>query len=278
MIKPVSVLIFFSLCGIISFTEAANLVKFQTSSGDIVLELDSAKAPITVANFLKYVRSSFYNGTIFHRVIAGFMIQGGGLTVDLAEKKTDPPIRNEAYNGLKNVTGTIAMARETPPHTATSQFYINTVNNTSLNYKDSSSNTRWGYCVFGKVIEGMSVVQAIEKVPTESVGSFDDVPKTPIIITKAEELTTNITHSYLKKASLPAITFQTGKTFFSAVVVTDKNAGFVLYNAEGKRVLSSSGIKPGHNVIQLKKPASGIYIFGIIIGNVLVKSGNVLIQ
>jgi len=159
-------------------------VRLETSKGVIVLELDRQAAPMTVENMLGYVKSGFYNGTIFHRVIKGFMIQGGGLTEDMQSKATNKAIRNEADNGLKNTRGTVAMARTQYPHSATSQFFINTVNNTALDYRGKTVQG-WGYCVFGKVIEGMDVVDAIENVPTTTKSMHQDVPSTPVIIKQA---------------------------------------------------------------------------------------------
>jgi peptidyl-prolyl cis-trans isomerase B (cyclophilin B) len=159
-------------------------VKLSTSAGDIVIELDSAAAPLTVKNFLEYVNSGFYDGTVFHRVIKGFMIQGGGFTPDMAQKATKPPIQNEAFNGLKNLRGTISMARTSDPHSATAQFFINTVNNPPLDFK-SKSEGEFGYCVFGKVIQGLPVVDIIEKAPTTQSNGMGDVPVTQIIIKKA---------------------------------------------------------------------------------------------
>jgi peptidyl-prolyl cis-trans isomerase B (cyclophilin B) len=160
-------------------------VRLVTNLGDIVLELDQAKAPKTVENFLSYVKEGFYKGTIFHRVIDGFMIQGGGFTQNYQRKATHPPIENEANNGLKNDRGTIAMARTSDPNSATSQFFINVVNNDFLNYRSSTPNG-WGYAVFGKVVEGMDVVDAIRRTPTGSGGPFPkDVPQKPIIIQSA---------------------------------------------------------------------------------------------
>ncbi len=150
--------------------------------GKIVLELYPKKAPITVENFLKYVNSGFYNGTIFHRVIPGFMIQGGGFTPEMEQKPTRAPIKNEADNGLKNDRGTIAMARTSNPNSATSQFFINVANNAPLNYPSHG-----GYAVFGKVVEGMDVADKIVNVPTTSVGPHQDVPKKPVVIESAKE-------------------------------------------------------------------------------------------
>lgn len=149
--------------------------------GKIKVELDPEKAPITVKNFLSYVDKGFYNGTIFHRVKDNFVIQGGGFTKDMKEKETESPIKNEANNGLKNLRGTIAMARTMVIDSATAQFFINVIDNDFLNYKDDSIRG-YGYCVFGKVIEGMDVVDKIKVVKTHSVGPHDDVPVEPIII------------------------------------------------------------------------------------------------
>ncbi len=168
-------------------------VLLDTSMGQIVIELDAAKAPRTVANFLQYVRSGFYDGTIFHRVIPGFMIQGGGFTADMQQKKTRGPIVNEAGNGLKNLRGTIAMARTNRVDSATSQFFINVVDNGFLDHRDNSARG-FGYCVFGHVVKGMDVVDAIAKVATGTVRGaggmpFANVPKTPVIIKKATVIT-----------------------------------------------------------------------------------------
>ncbi|MBU0991146.1 MAG: peptidyl-prolyl cis-trans isomerase [Proteobacteria bacterium] len=164
--------------------QAEDRVKLETSFGDILLELDAEKSPETVKNFLEYVNKGFYDGTIFHRVIKGFMIQGGGFTPDMNEKKTSPPIKNEADNTLKNLRGTIAMARTSIPDSATSQFFINTVDNHFLNFR-SKTRDGWGYCVFGKVVEGMDVVDKIEGVSTANNGFNQNVPLRPVIIKKA---------------------------------------------------------------------------------------------
>jgi cyclophilin family peptidyl-prolyl cis-trans isomerase len=161
------------------------VVRMTTSMGTIELELDAKHAPTTVENFLKYVKEGYYNGTIFHRVIRGFMIQGGGFEPSLQRKPTHDPIKNEADNGLKNATGTIAMARTSDPHSATSQFFINTVDNGFLDHKDKSG-PGWGYTVFGKVIKGMDVVQKIETVPTTARGPYRDVPSKDVVIEKVE--------------------------------------------------------------------------------------------
>ena len=158
-------------------------VVMETSQGEIVLELYRDKAPLTVKNFLAYMDADFYSHTIFHRVIPGFMIQGGGFTGDMQKKPNKPPVKNEADNGLKNDRGTIAMARTQAPHSASSQFFINMVDNAFLNYK-SQTTSGWGYAVFGKVIKGMDVVDAIAKVETGSQGRFRDVPKIPVEIIK----------------------------------------------------------------------------------------------
>jgi len=158
-------------------------VHMTTNYGDIVLELDSSAAPKSVENFVNYVKNGFFDGTIFHRVIKGFMIQGGGLTADMRRKSTYSPISNEADNGLQNLRGTISMARTGDPHSATSQFFINTKDSAFLNHRGKTPRG-WGYCVFGKVIEGMKVVDAIENLPTMVKAGRRDVPVQPVIITK----------------------------------------------------------------------------------------------
>lgn len=162
-------------------------VSIMTTKGEIVVELKPEKAPKTVENFLEYVNAGFYENTIFHRVIKGFMIQGGGLTADLNKKKTRDPIQNEADNRLSNRKYTIAMARTNDPHSAAAQFFINTASNSMLDFKNSSQ-AGWGYCVFGRVIKGMEVVDAIENVKTTSNGMTNDIPVEPITITKATVL------------------------------------------------------------------------------------------
>jgi peptidyl-prolyl cis-trans isomerase A (cyclophilin A) len=161
----------------------AQKVKLATSVGDIVIELDAAKAPKTVENFVTYVKAGHYNGTIFHRVIPSFMIQGGGMTADLQEKPTRPPIPLESKNGLSNVRGSVAMARTNDPNSATSQFFINVNDNVRLDAANSRDGT--GYAVFGKVISGMEIVDKIRAVPTGSKGPYDDVPNMPNTNTKA---------------------------------------------------------------------------------------------
>lgn len=157
------------------------IVELNTSIGRIVLELYEKETPQTVNNFLQYVRSGHYNGTIFHRVIPGFMIQGGGFDKDLERRAVNPPIQNEADNGQKNRRGTIAMARTMAPHSATDQFFINTVNNDFLDHQQKDQ-TGWGYSVFGHVIEGMEVVDSISSVETRPKGMFRNLPKDPIVI------------------------------------------------------------------------------------------------
>ena len=161
----------------------AQKVKLATSMGDIVIQLDPEKAPKTVDNFLKYVKAGHYNGTIFHRVIPNFMIQGGGMTPDMNEKPTNPPIALEARNGLVNQRGTIAMARTADPNSATAQFFINVKDNEFLDAEKARDGN--GYAVFGKVVSGMDVVDKIRVVPTGNKGPHDDVPTTPVIIKKA---------------------------------------------------------------------------------------------
>ena len=155
------------------------MITLSTNLGNIVLELDAEKAPVTVENFLSYAKKGYYNGTIFHRVIDGFMIQGGGFDFSMKQKPTEKPIKNEANNGLKNNKYTIAMARTSIPDSATSQFFINVNNNDFLNYPGQDG---WGYCVFGKVTEGTDVVDKIQKVATGNSGGHQDVPREPVTI------------------------------------------------------------------------------------------------
>lgn len=162
----------------------ATQVELHTSLGLIRIELDEVKAPLSAANFLAYVRKGFYDGTIFHRVIKGFMIQGGGFEPGMGQKSTDAPIKNEANNGLKNQRYTLAMARTSDPHSATGQFFINAKDNEFLNFK-AESGSGWGYAVFGKVIAGTEVVDAIENVKTGRKGFHDDVPNDDVVIVKA---------------------------------------------------------------------------------------------
>ena len=160
-------------------------VKLHTNHGVITLELDAEKAPVTVANFLAYVESGHYDNTVFHRVIDGFMIQGGGFEPGMNQKPTGEQIKNEADNGLKNDRGTIAMARTQAPHSATAQFFINVADNEFLNFKAPNGNG-WGYCVFGKVVEGTDVVDKIKCVKIGNSGFHQDVPKDDVIIERAE--------------------------------------------------------------------------------------------
>jgi peptidyl-prolyl cis-trans isomerase B (cyclophilin B) len=159
------------------------MIKLTTNHGDIHIELDHQNAPITAANFEQYVRDGHYDGTLFHRVIDGFMIQGGGMSTDFAQKPTRAPIENEAKNGLKNVTGSLAMARTNDPHSASSQFFINVSDNGFLDYPGQDG---WGYCVFGRVVDGMDVVNAIKGVKTGSRNGHQDVPVEDVVIQKAE--------------------------------------------------------------------------------------------
>jgi peptidyl-prolyl cis-trans isomerase B (cyclophilin B) len=165
----------------------AKNVELHTTAGVITIELDDAKAPVTVENFLNYVRDGHYDGTVFHRVIKGFMVQGGGFEVGMKQKATKGEITNEANNGLKNDKYTLAMARTSAPHSASAQFFINATNNDFLNFK-SETPSGWGYAVFGKVTAGIDVVDQIEKVKTGRKGFHDDVPLEDVIITKAVEV------------------------------------------------------------------------------------------
>ncbi|MEG3768918.1 peptidylprolyl isomerase [Alteromonas sp. 14N.309.X.WAT.G.H12] len=160
------------------------MVTFKTNFGNITLELFADKAPVTVENFLSYVKDGFYDNTIFHRVIDGFMIQGGGMTADMEQKPTKDPIANEANNGVANEQGTIAMARTNDPHSATAQFFINVKDNDFLNFTAENMHG-WGYCAFGKVVEGMDVVEKIKNVKTGTNGYHQDVPVEPVIIEQA---------------------------------------------------------------------------------------------
>lgn len=159
-------------------------VKIETTAGDFVVQLDEARAPLTVANFLQYVTDGFYTGTIFHRVVNGFVIQGGGFTAELAQKPTRPPVVNESGNGLSNRRGSVAMARTGEPHSADSQFYINLADNLPLDAKP----TRWGYAVFGEVVQGMDVVDEIGHRVTGSKGGMQDVPVEAVVIRKVSVL------------------------------------------------------------------------------------------
>ena len=158
------------------------MVTFHTNHGDIVITTFADKAPVTVENFLNYCRKGFYNNTIFHRVIDGFMIQGGGFEPGMNQKNTDAPIKNEANNGLKNTKGTLAMARTNDPHSATAQFFINVTDNDFLNFRGENAQG-WGYCVFAEVTDGLDVVEIINKVKTGRSGMHQDVPQEDVIIT-----------------------------------------------------------------------------------------------
>lgn len=161
------------------------MIRMQTNHGAIVIELDTQKAPKTVANFLAYANAGFYDGTIFHRVIDGFMIQGGGFSPGMKQKPTQVPVENEAVNGLRNDRGTLAMARTNDPHSATAQFFINLKDNDFLNFT-SPTPRGWGYCVFGRVVEGMDVVDKIKNVATGSRGGHQDVPENDVVIERVE--------------------------------------------------------------------------------------------
>lgn len=160
-------------------------VEFETSLGKFIVELDPKAAPVSTSNFLQYVKAGYYDGTVFHRVIDGFMVQGGGYDQDMKERETRAPIKLEAQNGLKNARGTIAMARTANPNSATSQFFINVVDNQSLDYPNPDGN---GYAVFGKVIQGMETVDKIRVVPTTSYGPFQNIPASPVIIRSAKQI------------------------------------------------------------------------------------------
>ena len=192
-----TLVIFFALSllpGLLLADDHNPRVRITTNMGDIVLELDREKAPKTVENFLTYVNEGFYDGTIFHRVIDGFMVQGGGFTQDFQKKDTHAPIRNEADNGLRNKIGTVAMARTGDPHSATAQFFINVANNGFLDFREKSPRA-WGYAVFGRVIKGMPVLDKIRQSKTGSGGPFrKDVPRTPVIIEKASVETADAAH------------------------------------------------------------------------------------
>ena len=182
--KQIFLIVFILLYSLTSNIQAeTTMVKMDTNQGTIMLELDADNAPNTVANFLTYAKEGFYDGTIFHRVISNFMIQGGGFTEDMNQKTVHDPIQNEANNGLKNDNGTIAMARTGDPHSATAQFFINVKDNSFLNFS-SETPQGWGYAVFGKVTEGMDVVEKIKAVATTTKGPYADVPQEAVIIEK----------------------------------------------------------------------------------------------
>ncbi len=176
--------LFLAILGNTAMSETNPKVQFETTKGTILIELDAEKAPKTVENFLTYVNSGHYDGTIFHRVIPSFMIQGGGFDSDMNQKSTNDPIENEANNGLKNIKGSISMARTSAPHSATAQFFINVVDNAMLDFT-SESPQGWGYAVFGQVTEGLDAVLAIEEVATGNHGMHQNVPLEPVVIEKA---------------------------------------------------------------------------------------------
>ncbi|KDA54100.1 hypothetical protein EG19_00590 [Thermoanaerobaculum aquaticum] len=181
-------IVVFLLLPLVAFGQTNPRVRLETNQGVMVLELYPDKAPKTVANFLAYVQSGFYNGTIFHRVVPGFVIQGGGFDTAFRQKPTKPPVENEATNKLSNLRGTVAMARTAEVHSATSQFFINLKDNTFLDHRETTPRG-YGYCVFGRVVEGMEVADAIAKIPTGPGGPFPaEVPQQPVVILKAEVL------------------------------------------------------------------------------------------
>ena len=186
-ISSILMCLLLAILGNTVMSEANPKIQFETSKGNIVIQLDAEKAPKTVENFLTYVKSGHYDGTIFHRVIPSFMIQGGGFDVDMKQKSTNATIQNEANNGLKNIKGSISMARTSAPHSASSQFFINVTDNGMLDFT-SESPQGWGYAVFGQVIEGLDVVLTIEGVATGNRGGHQDVPLEPVVIQKATVL------------------------------------------------------------------------------------------
>ncbi len=183
LISALAFLFILTAGGSLLAEEEKALIKMETTLGDIVIELDAAKAPVTVENILSYVKDGFYDGTIFHRVVAGFVIQGGGLTGDMKEKQTKKPIKNEAANGLTNEPYTLSMARTADPHSATSQFFINLAANGFLNHRAKDMDG-WGYAVFGKVVEGRDVVDKIGALTVGNKGMYQDVPKETVTIKK----------------------------------------------------------------------------------------------
>ena len=185
MKKLTNLLLIIGLIATLSINAAPVKIKMETNRGDIILELNAEKAPLSVANFVNYAKSGYYDGTVFHRVISNFMIQGGGFDEDLVRKTTNEPIQNEASNGLKNKRGTIAMARLPDPHSATAQFFINVKDNPALDYTGDQNGRTWGYAVFGKVIEGMDVVDEIRYTQTGPNPPFrSDVPIKTMLIKK----------------------------------------------------------------------------------------------
>ena len=186
-LSPLLAVLLMTAAAMSTAAEPAPRVRLETTMGNIVLELDRERAPTTVDNFLTYVNDGFYDDTIFHRVIDGFMIQGGGYTADFSRKETRPSIKNEADNGLQNVRGSIAMARTSDPHSASAQFFINAGDNAFLDFK-SRSHDEWGYCVFGAVVDGMEIVDKIVKSLTTSHAGHKDVPVEEILIERAHEM------------------------------------------------------------------------------------------
>ncbi len=202
------------------------IVQLETSDGAITLELYPGQAPVTVANFLGYVQEGFYDGTLFHRVIDGFMIQGGGFDGNFTPRPTREPIQNEANNGLKNERGTIAMARTSDPHSATSQFFINLVDNPFLDFTGETADG-WGYAVFGKVIDGMAVVDRIARVETTTFQSFQNVPADQVVIHQARLISQDSEPSYdpvSRQVDLPIV--QVGETLYSAAMVSEGGGVF----------------------------------------------------
>ena len=187
MIRQLLVSLTCGLCALVAHATNPQ-VELKTNLGEIVLELNAERAPKTVANFLRYVQDGHYDGTIFHRVIKDFMIQGGGVDETFTEKSTRAPIENEAPNGLKNETGTVAMARTNDPHSARAQFFINVIDNDGLDFRAPTDSRNWGYAVFGKVIKGMDIVRKIEKRPTHSQGMHENVPVVAVVIESARVL------------------------------------------------------------------------------------------
>lgn len=187
LLKLTAAVLFITAGGCNAQTEGNPMLKLTTTAGEITVELDAGAAPVSVKNFVEYVEAGHFDGLIFHRVIPGFMIQGGGFTPDMQQRTTRAPIKIEADNGLKNLTGTLAMARTSDPNSATSQFFINLVDNGFLDHTAKTAQG-WGYAVFGKVTGGMDVVEKIAATQTGAVGGHRDVPLTPIVITKAEML------------------------------------------------------------------------------------------
>lgn len=184
MKQPLAILLTLASLTVLTPAAQAAHVLLQTNKGDIELDLDEQNAPVTVKNFLSYVQEGFYDGTVFHRVIPGFMIQGGGFSADMKEKSTRGPIKNEAANGLKNTRGTIAMARTADKDSATSQFFINLADNVFLDHGQRD----YGYAVFGKVVKGMDVVDAIAQVQTKTIGPYQNVPIEPVVVKQAKVL------------------------------------------------------------------------------------------